>query len=223
MTVSSWQHTKDRSSYHFDSCARDPRWDTVIGLGRFTGNWQQEIAEAVSRSNPATWATRGYKGRDYQVPPADLAAEEYDLERIGMGADAEITNIAWEIMPVFQRMVDCFGLTDAMTRIHVQRPGQIWNLHIDKLHKWAPDDPDSVLRIMIQLTDWQPGHFWCFGNFTYQGWQAGDVTTFDWQHVPHATANAGHAPRVTLQITGVRTDRTEKFLRTFKNIKEYHI
>ena len=41
---------------------------------------------------------------------------------------------------------------------------------------------------------------------------AGEVTTFDWANVPHSTANAGHHPRVTFQLTGVKTDKTIKFL-----------
>jgi hypothetical protein len=44
-------------------------------------------------------------------------------------------------------------------------------------------------------------------------WAAGEVTTFDWLNVPHCTANAGLSPRVTLQITGIRTKQTEDFLR----------
>jgi hypothetical protein len=217
----SWDTTQQHSNYHFNTQQWDRRWDTVVGLGRFRGNWHQELQEAIDRSQPATWASRGYKGRDYQVPSQDLEAEERDLDRIGMARDSVITDLTWDIAPVFQRMTDCFGLSDPMTRIHVQWPGQVWNLHIDKLQKWAPDDPDSVMRVMIQLTDWQPGHFWCYGNYVYQGWQAGDATTFAWQHVPHATANAGHSPRVTLQITGVKTNVTDSFLQDFRNAK-YH-
>jgi hypothetical protein len=105
-----------------------------------------------------------------------------------------------------------------MNRIHVQRPGEVWNLHIDKLQKWCPEDPGRIMRVMIQLTDWQPGQFWAYGNYHYKQWRAGDVTTFDWANVPHSTANAGHYPRVTFQITGVRTDTTDKFLEELKDL-----
>jgi hypothetical protein len=44
----------------------------------------------------------------------------------------------------------------------------------------------------------------------------GDVTTFDWKNVPHCTANAGHVPRATLQITGIKTDKTLRFLADLK-------
>ena len=100
--------------------------------------------------------------------------------------------------------------------IHVQMPGEVWNLHIDKLGKWCPEDPSRVMRIFVQLTDWQPGQFWEFGNYHWNQWSAGDVTCFDWQNMPHSTANAGHHPRVTLQITGVITEQTKKFLAELK-------
>ena len=68
------------------------------------------------------------------------------------------------------------------------------------------------MRIFIQLTDWQPGQFWEYGNYHWTQWRAGSVTTFDWQNLPHSTANAGFEPRVTLQITGVKTGRTMDYL-----------
>ena len=110
-----------------------------------------------------------------------------------------------------------------MTRIHVQHPGQVWNLHLDKLEKWAPTDPASVLRVQIQLTDWQPGQFWTYGNYSHTMWSAGDVTSFDWQNIPHATANASHHPRVTLQVTGVQTDQTRDFLRALRSKSPFAI
>jgi hypothetical protein len=85
------------------------------------------------------------------------------------------------------------------------------------LEKWMPEDPHRVVRYFIQLTDWQQGHFWSYGNYQWSGWQAGDVSTFDWINVPHATANAGHTPRVTLQITGVKTSNTDVFLGKLKH------
>jgi hypothetical protein len=129
-----------------------------------------------------------------------------------------ITHLNWVIPDSLQKISDLFGLDDCMNRIHVQRPGEVWNLHIDKLQKWCPEDPSRIMRIMIQLTDWQPGQFWAYGNYHYNQWRAGDVTTFDWANVPHSTANTGHYPRVTFQITGVRTATTDKFLEELQNL-----
>jgi len=208
--ISSWDTTKTRSRYHFDPTKIDPQYDTVIRLGQFEANWDKELAEVIATAKPATWRTRGQASNTR--PEEELAAEEYDLEREGYGRDYIITHLNWNIPDKFQRMADRFAMEDAMTRIHIQQPGEVWNLHLDKLEKWNPNSPDSVLRVQIQLTNWQPGHFWSYGNYTHSGWRAGDVTTFDWQNVPHSTANAGHTPRVTLQVTGVRTPATDAFL-----------
>jgi len=220
---SSWDETKAKSQYHFDTDLVDPRFDTVTNLGQFVNVWQDELKEIIETSQPAQWATRGYKGRDEQAPPADLAAEEYDMARVGMDPKMTITHLNWELPPVLQRISNLFALDDCMNRIHVQRPGELWNLHLDKLYKWCPEDPSRVMRIMIQLTDWQPGQFWEYGNYHHRGWKAGEVTTFDWANVPHSTANAGHHPRVTLQITGVVTEATTNFLRVLRSKSPYRL
>jgi hypothetical protein len=219
--ISSWDETKKRTRYHYDNKKIDPLYDTVTNLGNFVPCWHQELDKIIKESNSATWRTRGQAGKNR--PETELAAEEYDLERAGYGKDYEITNLNWSIPPVLQRISDLFALDDAMTRIHVQVPGQVWNLHLDKLEKWAPDKPDSVLRVQIQLTDWEPGQFWSYGNYHHSMWSAGDVTTFNWQHVPHATANAGLEPRVTLQVTGVQTERTRDFLRVLRSRSPYQL
>jgi hypothetical protein len=90
---------------------------------------------------------------------------------------------------------------------------------LDKLEKWMPADPTQVVRYFVQLTDWQQGHFWSYGNYQWSRWQAGNVSTFDWHNVPHATANAGHVPRATLQITGIKTATTDAFLNSLKETK----
>lgn len=211
---SSYQETKKKSTYHFDPRRKDQQQDVVHYLGHIepTKGWRTAVEEIVAAARPATWETRGYKGQGIDIPPADLAAEELDLELGGYDRNYVITHMSWDIPNIFQPVINRFGLADCMARLHVQKPGEMWNVHIDKLGKWAPENPDSVMRIMIQLTDWQPGQFWEFGNYHWRRWRAGDVVSFDWQNMPHSTANAGYDPRVTLQLTGVKTSETYDFL-----------
>ena len=214
---SNWEATKARSQYHFDTEKWNPKWDRVERLGWIKPVWEIELAEAIESAYPVTWRTRG-KPTDKKVRSnEEHDSEEYDLEVIGMGRDYVVTDINYNVAPVFQHIADQFALTDCMARIHVQRPGQVWNLHLDKLEKWMPADPTQVVRYFVQLTDWQQGHFWNYGNYMWARWRAGDVSTFDWINVPHATANAGHAPRATLQITGIKTTATDKFLNSLKD------
>jgi hypothetical protein len=209
---SNWAVSRARSTYHFDSGRKDNPMDVMQYLGHVTPTWIDDVADIVATAQPATWATRGYKGEGIEAPREDLAMEEYDLTSHGMSPGLPITHLNWRLPESLQRLSDEFGLADCMNRIHVQMPGEVWNLHIDKLYKWAPDNPASVMRIMIQLTDWQPGQFWEYGNHHYNQWRAGEVTTFDWANIPHSTANAGFNPRVTFQITGIKTEQTQIML-----------
>ena len=43
---SAWEHSKKTSRYHFRTDVIDPRWDCVIGIGRFVGDWTQELEQA---------------------------------------------------------------------------------------------------------------------------------------------------------------------------------
>jgi len=219
--ISSWETSKANSKYHFDNFKNDPQMDRIIKLGHIDGDWSSELKEIINNSKPATWKTRGYKGEGVLPPREDLDAEEYDLEKTGYGKDHKITHINWKLPPVLKQISDLFGLKDCMERIHIQMPGEVWNLHIDKLNKWNPEQPYTIMRIMIQLTDWEPGHFWSYGNHVDVQWRAGDVSTFDWQNLPHCTANAGHNPRVTLQLTGVITEKTTEFLSRLKRFDNY--
>jgi hypothetical protein len=200
---SNWEITRARSQYHFDTTKIDPRWDTVILVKQFETTWANELQSTIDASHPVTWRTRGRANDPLQRQSEEYDQEEYDLERIGMARDSVVTNLNYNLTPELQKIADSFELDNAMARLHVQWPGQVWNLHLDKLEKWMPADPTRVQRYFVQLTDWQPGHFWSFGNYTWQNWRAGDCVTFDWLNVPHSTANAGHTPRVTLQVTGV--------------------
>lgn len=209
---SSWDTTRATSSYHFNITRKDTAQDVMIHLGHIEPTWQADLPEIIDRSRPATWETRalGRPGASYTQP--DLAAEEYDLERVGADPKMIITNLNWDIPESLKQISQRFALEDCMERLHVQWPGQVWNLHLDKLQKWCPEDPSKVMRFFIQLTDWQPGQFWEYGNYHWNQWRAGNVSTFDWPNIPHCTANAGHHPRVTFQITGVRTGETLDFL-----------
>jgi hypothetical protein len=209
---SNWEISRQKSRYHFDSKRTDQQAEVMTYLGCIEPTWLEDLNDIISNAQPATWATRGYKGEGIQAPAEDLAAEEYDLTSHGMSPNLPITHLNWRLPESLQRISDGFALADCMDRIHVQQPGEVWNLHIDKLQKWDPDHPEQIMRIMIQLTDWQPGQFWQYGNYNYSQWRAGDVTTFDWANIPHATANAGFNPRVTLQLTGIRTAATMDYL-----------
>ena len=217
---STWELTKQRSNYHFDNTKFDPDQDKVTFLGNIDPFWTEELTTIIELASPKTWRTRG-QGTDR--PEEEYDQEDYDLEQFGYGKDFVVSDLTWNVPETFNRLLARVGMSNAKMRLHVQRPGQMWNLHLDKLEKWNPADPSQVMRIMIALNDWEPGHFFSYGNYTHTGWRAGDVTTFDWQNIPHSTANAGHGPRITLQMTGVVTDNTRDFLRILRSKSPYRV
>ena len=129
----------------------------------------------------------------------------------------------WEITPNLKKISDLFGLDDCTECIHVQMPGEVCNLHLEKLEKWSPSEPWRVMCIQVALTDWEQGHFCSYGNYNHQQWRAGDVTTFDWQNIPNCTANAGHNPRVTYQLTGIITEKTNDFLKRLTRFEKHEL
>ena len=205
---SNWEIQKAKSTYHFDNFKMDPKYDCVIPIGRFDGDWSAELEEAINTARPVTWRTRDKDGKPNKL----VDAEEYDLVAAGAAADMVISNFTYDLTPMFKEMCEIIGLANRTDRVHVQWPGQVFTKHIDKLEKINPQDPSKVMRIMIHLTDWDQGHFSQYGNFTYSQWRAGDIHTFDWMNIPHSSANAGLSPRVTLLTTGVITNKTEEFL-----------
>lgn len=215
---SNWDKTAPRTNYHFDAFKNDPAYDSMRYIGKFEGDWQQELQQTIDNSNAITWRTRN----PIDGPSKDIEAEELDLERTGAGKDLVVTNLEYELLPVFQRMTDALQLSagdkkKVQSRVHVQFPGQVWNIHIDKLEKWQMDNPHSVYRFMIMLNDWEPGHFIQYGNFIHTHYRAGEIYSFDWYNTPHCTANAGRGPRCTLLVTGVATEATHRLFSTYDN------
>ncbi len=213
---SNWEMLKAKSAYHFDNWTMDQRWDCVQGIGKFMGNWEEELKLVIDSAKPVTWRTRAKDGE----PNKFIESEEYDLESFGIDPKSPIANFEYKLEPVFREMCDKIGLSDRIDRIHVQWPGQVFSKHLDRLGKLYKEDPKKIMRIMVQLTDWDQGHFSQYGNFTYSHWKAGDIHTFDWKNVPHSSANAGHTPRVTLLTTGLITDKTLAFLEQAQHTPE---
>lgn len=220
---SSWQWCVDHSKYHFDNQRVDQTGEWFQILGRFTGNWAGEVAQAQGK--PITWATRKFYSNDDDTVSPMLTQEENDLRNTGAPVDLELTDAVFDIsaFPTLTKMSEYFGIEDAKIRMHYQQPGQMFNLHIDKLQERCPDDPERVIRMSVMLTDWEPGQFYLYGTNTYSGWRAGEVHIFDWANVPHATANASRSMRPVLQITGLKTDKTRQMLKLAGSLVTYPV
>lgn len=91
-------------------------------------------------------------------------------------------------------------------RIHEQRPGQIWPLHLDR-KKDQEFGRRPYKRYWIFFDDWQPGHAIQLGD-QFIKWRAGDVWGYFDTDVPHGTANFGHESRFIMMVTGALLPET---------------
>jgi hypothetical protein len=217
MYSSSWEYSKTRSKYHFDNNKKDKTNEWFWVLGKFKNTWAQDLVAIKEASRPMTWENRKFTmGRNGPVSPM-IDAEEYDVIQGGGNPKMTLVDVFDDIgcYPNLQKIVNFFGLEQSNSRIHVQRTGNVFNRHIDKLDDLYPGVAyDQIIRFAVMLEDWKPGQFYQYGNLMYENWSAGEVHYFDWINVPHATANASNYPRYTLQVTGIRTDKTNKIIQS---------
>jgi hypothetical protein len=207
MSISNWEQGQAQSDYHFDwqrheMAGHDYRW-----LARFEGEWTKELEIIKKTAKPKTWATRG---KEYHPNHPDLKAEQKDLIDAGMNTDQVIFRKVFEFEGIWKIMIDRLGLINSKQAFHIQYPGELLNLHIDKQYEMN-DDPQQVARFFIFLEDWKPGQFMHMGT-SFVKWRKGDLLWFDWPNMPHASANAGWEPRCLIQITGTITDITKDIL-----------
>ena len=60
---------------------------------------------------------------------------------------------------LLQQISNLFKLRDCNIDLDIQKPNQVSPFIKDNLAYHNPDQPFTVKRIFVHLTDWQPGHF----------------------------------------------------------------
>jgi hypothetical protein len=205
--ISNWQQGKAQSNYHFDWQRSDMPGHDYRWITRFIGDWTEPLNKIISQAEPKTWASRGKK---YHPDHPDLQSEQNDLKNAGIDTEQIIFRKAFDFSGVFKTMIESLHMQKTKQAFHIQHPGEMLNLHIDKQYEMH-NDHTRIARFFIFLEDWKPGHFMHMGT-SFVKWRKGDVLWFDWANMPHASANAGWEPRCLIQVTGTITKLTEKLL-----------
>ena len=147
-----------------------------------------------------------------------LAGQEQDRLKAGYSVEKSMYHVKQvESDSVWESIGQQFGLEEAITRLHVQFPGDVTAWHTDifaPYHDLLPNKSinshDTVgqdiglRRIIIALEDWEWGQCFMFGSHTWSQWHAGDVIYWNFG-VPHCAANMGLTPRICMSVTGTPT------------------
>jgi len=219
--ASNWDYLKEKhSNYHFDKFKSESEGEWWNDLGHFKITQEMRdmlprLEEAASKVGWFDVTSTHHPGFPGAKSPM-LDQEEYD--RIAGGqAGREFTQVVPEpsvLDTPFQAFGEYFKMKRMRTRIHVQMPGQMFSMHIDKLWHRYPNDPKKILRICVMLSDYEPGQVLVYGNSVFTQWREGAVHCFDTLNVPHSTANMSRVPRFMMVITGIRTEETDTILRS---------
>lgn len=228
---SRWEYTKTRSHWHFDNLRpAEPGKDSYTAVGRFVADYTDAIEQCTPKAVASSWSTRNKEKVAGELYSA--SAEEQDLIRAGADPKQQVFARAMAgDVAVFKRISDWLGIEDAMITFHNQTTGQMLHTHIDNFagrkereNSFIETDldrnPEIMRRFVIMLSDWQLGQIFQVGNANWTQWQAGDCITWEWQDMPHSTANMGWHDRPMLQITGYVTNRTREVLAAADATKE---
>jgi hypothetical protein len=226
---SSWDYVVSKfSTYHFDKYKAESEGEWYHCLGRFDGDWSDEVNGIVNHTKQLTWddmTNQGLRPFTNGVAPM-VAQEDEDRRRHGLEY-IDHANIVLEKdidnFPKVKKMVDMWGLEKVTYRCQIQLPGNFFAPHIDKLWHRCPENPPRIVRILVQLADYDPGMSITFGNSVVTGWKAGDIFTFDHFNLPHATANISTQPRPMMVITGLRTPATDAVLALANKDSRYKV
>jgi hypothetical protein len=222
-----WDYTKATSRWHFDPQVDEDKNPPYLILGHFKASFTSIVADALAMHSPTTFNNRLRNG---QVP-FTAPLEAFEMQQAGLSADHVLINEVrqesyadGEWPELIQQIIAYFGFQKRGlgAAIHVQNPGQVFPLHIDVFpflkqnqeHHILDDYPDEAARFTIQLEDWKMGQVWGFGNTYWKQWRAGEIAFHSWRDLPHFTANGSFVPRVSLQVTGIVTERTRQLIAT---------
>lgn len=90
--------------------------------------------------------------------------------------------------------------------LHRAPPGHVVPAHHDQYQAYRQRmdlvDLCSIVRAVVFLEDWWPGHYLGVGDRAFVQWQAGDWVAW-FGDMPHSVANLGSRDRYTLTVTGI--------------------
>lgn len=226
---SSFDYVKENfSNYHHDPFKKEKVGEWFHPLGRYVGNFGYAVPLIIEESQKTGWDDITKSGKRNFPGGGSPMTQQEDNDRVRHGVDKMghtqvVTEEFLDKFPEIKAMVDYWELENPTYRAHVQMPGQTFAPHIDKLWHRCPTKPEKIVRIIINLADWEMGQYVTYGNVVHSQWRAGDVHIFDHHNVPHSTINISTKPRPNITLTGLRTKATDKKLAAATKSSKYRV
>lgn len=160
------------------------------------------------------WAPDHYTDLNYVRQPItdeevqDWKNKGYDYVKSFTGMMYDNRNPMPEFVNDFRGLFDYKNLTFTFYKMSTL---EIMPTHVDHFRtymKLFDVKNENVVRILVMLEDWKPGHYLEIDGVGITDWIGGDYFVWD-SHVAHAAANIGVEDRYTLQITATKIQGTD--------------
>jgi hypothetical protein len=151
--------------------------------------------------------------KDYELNKKEVAEWINDPHLIKLLDEAGKLNMIFlpdHIANIYKKTLQNIFLIDQIEiKIHIQKPGQLFPLHYDRIkhkdHGVDRSKEENILRYMVFLKDQMPGQVFLLGE-EFVKWRAGDVISWNQTNHPHGSANFGYYDRPALVVTGKKID-----------------
>lgn len=128
--------------------------------------------------------------------------EDYDIYKLEIGyyrTDDDFLEKTFNLSNEFN------WLKNKSYALHKMRPGLVLPFHSDLYSKYSKyynvPDINNIVRVIIFVEDWLPGHILQFVDYNVPVWKSGEFVIWSGS-TKHLAANLGNHDRYTLQITG---------------------
>ena len=205
------------SKWHYDpfQVSDQPEYVRVC---RFDADWDKLIEDCKRRANPETWDTTAQfwassKNNINDSNSSNVRQAKERLAKVGEDPNRQMFDRALvDDVPEFRKLAEFLGfdLDTVAIKFHNQKPGQILHTHVDRFNN---PEGHQMTRFVVMMADYRWGQIFQLGNSFFSQWHAGDCMTWDIPNLPHATGNIGLWDRPMLQLTGIKTQRTDKIMR----------
>lgn len=205
-----WEWNKENFPWHYDPSSSH---NDVSYVGRFVNeNMESTVKHTASLfTEDDSYDEVSFKGKAYN-PEAQSIMEGYhnDLSTAGFTKYNTGGFQRRENLPsMFHDMANATGLENPQIMFLEQPPGRCIPWHRDSYNNYRRNfakvsDDTEVIRYLVQLNDWNWGHYVLVGNTVLHQYKMGDIHCWP-EGIYHATGNVGYWPRYCLTITGIVT------------------
>ena len=204
-----WEWNKENFPWHYDPSSKQT---DVQYVGQYVSdNMDRYIEEAIGNFVPEDYYNEvSFKGKPYNPEAAEIMEGYHnDLTRAGFNEHNTGGRQTRNLPNFFNVLAEASGLWNPQIMMLEQPPGKFIPWHRDSYNNYRRNfakvgDDTEVIRYLVQLNDWQWGHYVSVGNDVIHQYKKGDIHCWP-EGIYHSTANAGYWPRYSLTITGVVT------------------